>query len=76
MENANPKKNPITTVTGALFIVISLLMYALPMVMTVHKDFTDRWYIPLIPVAIGVLLIFSPDSIVTGANKTIDKFTD
>lgn len=76
MENLNPKSNPITTITGGLFIVVSLLMYSLPMFMTVHKDFTDKWYIPLIPVGIGVLLLFSPDSIVRGADKTIDKFTD
>lgn len=76
MDNLNPKKNPITTIPGMLFIFLGLLMYALPMFMEVKKDFTEQWYIPPLVIAVGTVLIFSPDTIVRGADKTIDRFTD
>jgi hypothetical protein len=76
MENINPSKNPITTIGGSIAILLALLMYALPMFMEVKKDFTEHWYIPLGMLCVGVLLVLSPDSIVRGANKAIDKGID
>lgn len=76
MKNLNPFTNPITTISGVLFILLGLFMYALPMVMVVHKDFTAVWWGPLIPIGVGALFVLSPESLVRGADKTIDKFTD
>ncbi len=76
MENLNPKKNPITTIPGLCFIMLGLLMYALPIFVEVKKDFTEIWWIPLLVITIGTVLIFSPDTIVRGANKAIDKTDD
>lgn len=73
MENLNPTKNPITTIPGLLFIILGFLMYALPMFFDLKKDFSEMWYAPLLVIGVGTLLIFSPDSIVRGANKAIDK---
>ncbi len=75
MKNINPKINPVTTVLGFLFIVLGLLMYALPMFIEVKKDFTEVWYVPLLVITIGTVLIFSPDTLVRGANKAINKGT-
>lgn len=74
-ENSNPKKNPITSIPGMMFIFLGLLMYALPMFIEVKKDFTEVWYVPLLVITVGVVLIYSPDTLVRGANKVIDKQT-
>jgi uncharacterized membrane protein len=76
MENLNPKTNPITTFLGSLFIALGLLMYALPMFIEVKKDFTEVWYVPLLVITIGACLIFSPDTLVVGAKKAINKGTN
>lgn len=76
MENLNPKKNPITTIPGMLFIFLGLTMYAAPMFVTVKKDFTEIWWVPLLVITVGTVLIFSPDKFVKGADKVIDKGED
>jgi len=76
MGNLNPKQNPITTIFGALFILVCLLIYSLPLFIEVKKDFTEVWYVPLIPLGIGVLLLLSPDSLVMGAKKIINRKTE
>ena len=76
MGNLNPKQNPITTIFGVLFMLVSLLIYTLPLFMEVKKDFTEVWYVPLIPFGIGILLLLSPDSLVLGAKKIINRKTE
>lgn len=75
-DNISVQKHPITTIPGMLFIFLGFLMYALPMFITVKKDFTENWYIPLLVITIGAVLIFSPDTFIKGANKAIDKGED
>lgn len=76
MGNLNPKQNPITTVFGILFILAGLLMYTLPIFIEVKKDFTEIWYVPLIPISIGFISLLSPDSIVKAIISFITKKTD
>jgi hypothetical protein len=75
MKNFDLKENKITTIAGVIFLLISILMYVMPMFFEVKKDFTEKWYVPLIPMAIGVLLMRSPDTIVKGTGKAINKLT-
>jgi membrane protein CcdC involved in cytochrome C biogenesis len=76
LNNVSVQKHPITTIPGLGFISLGFLMYALPMFMTVKKDFTEQWYIPLMVVILGVILIFSPDTLVKAGDKAIDKGED
>lgn len=71
--SANLKKDPITTIAGIIFVIISILMYVLPMFMEVGKDFTEKWYVPLIPLIVGVYLMRSPDSIIRFGNRAAAK---
>lgn len=75
MKNLNPKQNPITTVFGILFLLVGLLIYSLPLFIEVKKDFTESWYTPLIPIGLGVILLFSPDSLVNGIKRIIETKT-
>lgn len=71
--SANLKKDPITTIAGIIFVLISILMYMLPMFMQVSKDFTEKWYMPLVPLVVGVYLMRSPDSIIRFGNRAASK---
>jgi multidrug efflux pump subunit AcrB len=76
MKNVNLKKDPITTILGMLLVLAAVLVVLAPAFVDVKKDFTAMWWIPAIIGGVGVLLMLSPDTIVRGANKGIDKYTE
>lgn len=65
IENANPKHNPVTTGLGVCFILISVVMYLikfiLPAFVVLKQDIPYEWYAPLIPLGLGLLLIYMND---------------
>ena len=84
IENANPKHNPVTTVVGAIFLVIGVVMFImkwiLPAFIVYKAELPYEWYTPIIPVIIGLILLFMTDEyfakIFNRADKIIEKKTD
>lgn len=75
MKNANPKTNPITTIPGLLLVLISSIMFiALFFDLAVYEPV--KMYVACGLMGFGILLVISPDSLVTGINKVINKGTD
>lgn len=62
LENANPKKNPVTTLLGAVFMTISATMYCikyiLPAFIHLKAEVPYEWHTPLFPLGLGLLLLF------------------
>ncbi len=83
-ENMNPKKNPVTSVLGGVFILISAVMfiikYIVPAFVILKQDIPFEWYGPVVPLAIGILLVFIDDAyfarIFNRADKVAAKKTD
>ena len=73
MGNANFNKDKVTTLLGLILVLSALAVLLLPVFINVKKDMIDIWYLPASIGGIGVLLIISPDTIIRGANKGIDK---
>lgn len=75
MKNANPKDNPITTAIGIVFLLISAIMGT-----ALFFDYAEyelyKAVVAIIFFIAGVLFVLSPDSLVRGANKVVDKGTD
>jgi hypothetical protein len=84
INNADPKKNPVTTLLGAIFITISAMMYCMKYILPAFIEFKQElpyeWYTPIWPLAIGVLLIFINDRyfdrIFNRAEKIVSKKTE
>jgi UDP-N-acetylmuramyl pentapeptide phosphotransferase/UDP-N-acetylglucosamine-1-phosphate transferase len=84
ISNADPKRNPVTSLLGGVFIVISSLMYIVkyivPAFVVLKQEIPFEWYVPLIPLAIGILLVFINDDyfakIFNRADKVAAKKTD
>lgn len=84
IENANPKRNPMTSWPGVLFIFISASMfvvkYIVPVFFVLKQDIPFEWWGPTIPLGIGILLIFINDEyfsrIFTRVDKIAGKKTD
>lgn len=84
IENTNPKKNPVTTLLGGVFIFISASMYVVkyivPAFIVLKQDIPYEWYVPVAPLLLGVLLVFMNDEyfarIFNRADKVAAKKTD
>lgn len=84
LENIDPKRNPVTTILGGLFIAISACMYVVkylvPAFVVLKQDIPYEWYVPIIPLVIGLVLVFINDDyfakIFSRADKVIGKKTD
>ena len=67
IDNTNPKKNPWTTVTGTLFIVLALVMYVVkylvPLFITLKEPVSYADYIPAVVIFIGLVLLFMSDTL-------------
>lgn len=74
-EDPKAPKPIINRVIGALLMLCSVAMYSLPMFIEVKKDFTDHWYVPLIPLAVGTLLFFRLNLFITTSTSVIEKIT-
>jgi len=75
MKNANLKKDPITTAIGVIMIVLSIAMAGALFIDYVEYELTKA-IIDGALLVLGVLFLLSPDSLVRGANKVVDKGTD
>lgn len=84
INNANPRTNPATTVMGVVFITISAVMYVMKYVLPAFMEFKQElpyeWYTPLLPLVVGIILMFINDSyfnrIFNRAEKIVSKKTD
>lgn len=84
IENANPKRNPMTSWPGVLFILISAVMfivqYIVPVFFVLKQEIPYSWWVPIIPLGIGILLVFINDQyfdrIFSRADKIAGKKTD
>jgi UDP-N-acetylmuramyl pentapeptide phosphotransferase/UDP-N-acetylglucosamine-1-phosphate transferase len=82
--NMNPKHNPVTTLLGGVFILISAAMYIvkyiIPAFVVLKQDIPYDWWIPIIPLVIGLVLVFMNDDyfakIFNRADKIAGKKTD
>ena len=73
MKNVNLEKDKVTTILGLILVLSAVAVLLLPVFIEVKKDMTEKWYLPVGIGVLGVLLIISPDTIIRGANKGIDK---
>lgn len=84
IENANPKRNPMTSWPGVLFILISagmfIVQYIVPVFFVLKQEIPYAWWVPIVPLGIGILLIFINDQyferIFTRVDKVASKKTD
>lgn len=84
INNTNPKQNPITTLMGSVFVTISAVMYVMkyvmPAFMQFKQDLPYEWYTPLLPLFVGVVLMFMNDNyfnrIFSRAEKIVSKRTE
>jgi len=67
LENASPKKNPVTTVTGGVFIVLGAVMYTVkylfPLFIILKQDVHYSDWIPGVMIFIGLVLTFMNDAL-------------
>ena len=73
---AKEPKPLINRIIGGLLMFSCVLMYFLPLFMEVKKDFTEKWYVPLIPLGVGCLLFFRLDLVITTTSAIADKLTN
>jgi len=75
MKNANLKKDPITTIFGVIMISVSIAMG-----IGLFLDYTEYTHVKsavaILVMVVGILFLRSPDSLVVGAKKVINKGTD
>lgn len=84
IDNANPKRNPVTTLLGSLFVIVSLGMYVVkywvPAFFQLKQEIPFEWYTPILPLLIGIILLFINDEyfarIFNRADKVVGKKTD
>lgn len=84
IDNANPKRNPVTTLLGSLFVIVSLGMYIVkywvPAFFQLKQEIPFEWYTPILPLLIGIVLLFINDEyfsrIFNRADKVVGKKTD
>lgn len=66
-QNINPQKNPVTTIAGSLFIILSLTMYSvkylLPLFVHLKQEVGYSDVIPAVMIFIGLVLIFMSDTL-------------
>jgi len=72
--NINPSKNPITTLIGVMFLLISIVMLIIPMFFEVKTD-TPYW-IPGTGIVLGLILLLIPDDLKGALRKVLTKKTD
>ena len=83
-ENANPKRNPVTTLLGGVFMSISATMYCikyiLPAFFELKSEVPYEWHTPIWPLLLGLILLFMNekyfDRIFNRAEKIVSKKTE
>lgn len=78
MQNINPKRNPITSILGGVFILISagmyIVKYLVPAFIVMKQEIPYEWYVPVVPLLIGILLAFINDEYFSRMFNRADKF--
>lgn len=67
---AKNAKDPVTTILGIIIALAGLVVALFPDITSVP------WYVGAGVGAFGVFLVISPDTLIFGAKKGIDKYTD
>jgi len=70
------RKTIVNKIFGIMLMLASVCMYTLPMFMEVKKDFTEQWYIPLIPLVLGWVLYSKPELFTSLSKDAIEKATN
>ncbi len=77
IENVNIKRNPVTSIIGGVFLLITALMYVVkyivPAFVVLKQEIPYEWYGPLVPLLIGILLIFINDEYFARIFSRVDK---
>lgn len=77
IQNINPKQNPVTSYLGGLFILISAIMYVVkyivPAFFVLKQEIDYEWYLPTIPLGLGILLAFLNDEYFARIFNRVDK---
>lgn len=60
----NTKTKLVIFIAGIFFLFLGGLIYILPMITTVHKDYTNEWYVPILVSSFGLVLLWNPQVIV------------
>lgn len=74
-DNINPKKNPYTSNLGMIMTIIALLMFTAPLFVELKKDMYSLWYVPTSIGLIGLLLLLSPDTLISLIVKLFERKT-
>lgn len=70
------KKSIMNKIIGSILMATTCAMYIVPMFYPVKRDFTDVWYVPLIPLTAGMIMYFKPNLFITTSNTIIEKITN
>jgi len=66
-ENINPKKNPVTSITGGVFIILGAVMYTVkylfPLFVVLKQEVHYSDWIPGVMIFIGLTLTFMNDTL-------------
>ena len=71
IQNADPKKNPITVIFGVILLTIASLLFAAPYFFTLKEPVA--WWAPIIPFGLGLLSIFMTNDRFTQIFNRADK---
>lgn len=74
IKNADPKKNPVTTIVGIVLFVIGLGTILMPLWAQPRQDLAE--WTKYLFLAAGFGLILAPDKILYVFSKVIDKKSD
>jgi hypothetical protein len=73
-DNANLKKNPITTIIGIIITFVAVSLYVIPYFYLPKSEIVI--WVPAAMGMVGIFLIISPDDLIWLTKKVIDKRGD
>lgn len=71
VQNASPKHNPFTTIFGVILLTISAFLFVGPYFLTLKEPIA--WWTPIIPLGLGLLLLFMNDDLFAKLFNRADK---
>ena len=74
INNLDPGKNPVTTILGAILIILGASLYVLPFFVELRQPVD--WYVVLSIAVVGICLLLIPDDLRTALAKLINKKAD
>ena len=70
-------KNVITAMFGIIFMIIGLVMYVCLLIVEIPKELDGKlgiWFIPMIPLLLGLILLHVPEMLIKKTFELTDKF--